>query len=159
MLAAFGRYYWRMRRGYSLAELAVVLAVLGVVTAVTLPRLWGWLDWVAVDRAAVEVSTALAVARSAAVFDGSRSRLLIAADSLRIDRRAGGSGGPQTAWQPYARWPGPAQHGVALEVSNPEVVFMPSGIAWGLSNTRVVLRRGPHVATITVSRVGRVKRW
>src|SRR5213592_2545067 len=59
-----------MRRGYSLAELAVVLAVLGVVTAVTLPRLWGWLDWVAVDRAAVEFSTALAVARSAAVFDG-----------------------------------------------------------------------------------------
>jgi len=156
VLAAFGRYYWRMRRGYSLAELAVVLAVLGVVTAVTLPRLWGWLDWVAVDRAAVEVSTALAVARSAAVFDGSRSRLLIAADSLRIDRRAGRA---EMAWQPYARWPGPAQHGVALEVSNPEVVFMPSGIAWGLSNTRVVLRRGSHEATITVSRVGRVKRW
>src|SRR6266566_2214699 len=34
-----------MRRGFSLAELAVVLAILGVVTAVTLPRLWGWLDW------------------------------------------------------------------------------------------------------------------
>src|SRR5947208_14088509 len=97
-----------MRRGYSLAELAVVLAVLGVVTAVTLPRLWGWLDWVAVDRAAVEVSTALADARSAAVFDASRSRLVISADSLRIDRRAGRA---EIGRQPYARSQGPAQHG------------------------------------------------
>src|SRR5438046_9904812 len=95
-----------MRLGFSLAELAVVLAVLGVVAGVTVPRLWGWRDWVAVDRAAVEFSTALAVARSAAVFDGSPSRLLIAADSLRIDRRAGAIGGPEPAWRPYARWPG-----------------------------------------------------
>src|SRR5207247_8525993 len=95
-----------MRRGFSLAELAVVLAILGVVTAVTLPRLWGWLDWVAVDRAAVEFSTALAVARSAAVFDGSPSRLLIAADSLRIDRRAGAIAGPAPTWQTLRTVPG-----------------------------------------------------
>jgi hypothetical protein len=48
---------------------------------------------------------------------------------------------------------------VALEVSNPVVVFEPIGLAWGLSNTTVVLRRGTHVATITISRLGRVKRW
>src|SRR5437773_11774612 len=100
-----------MRRGFSLAELAVVLAILGVVTAVTLPRLWGWLDWVAVDRAAVEFSTALAVARSAAVFDGSPSRLLIAAESLRIDRRAVAIGGPEADWRPVASWPAPARDG------------------------------------------------
>jgi len=48
---------------------------------------------------------------------------------------------------------------VALEVSNPVVVFDPIGLAWGLSNTKVVLRRGVRSETITLSRLGRVKRW
>src|SRR6266516_270708 len=88
-----------MRRGFSLAELAVVLAILGVVTAVTLPRLWGWLDWVAVDRAAVEFSTALAVARSAAGAGrmGGPSRL--GGPTLA------GPGQPSTAWRSKSRIP------------------------------------------------------
>jgi prepilin-type N-terminal cleavage/methylation domain-containing protein len=142
-----------MRRGFSLAELAVVLAILGVITALVLPRWKELLDWVAVDRAAVEVSTALAVTRSAAVLGSTRARLLIADDSLRIDRWEAG------AWQPYTRWVGPAERGVTLEVSNANVVFIPTGLAWGLSNTRVTLRRGVQSAIVTVSRVGRVKRW
>jgi prepilin-type N-terminal cleavage/methylation domain-containing protein len=142
-----------MRRGLTLAELLVVLAILAVVTAVTLPRLAGFRDWIAVDTAAQEVITAIAVARSAAVMQGTRSRAVIAADSLRIDRWSGG------AWADLHRWPGPDRHGVTLEASTPVVVFEPIGIAWGLSNTTVVLRRGTHLAIITVSRLGRVKRW
>jgi prepilin-type N-terminal cleavage/methylation domain-containing protein len=142
-----------MRRGFSLAELAVALAILGVITALVLPRWKELLDWVAVDRAAVEVSTALAVTRSAAVLGSTRARLLIADDSLRIDRWEAG------AWQPYTRWVGPAERGVTLEVSNANVVFIPTGLAWGLSNTRLTLRRGVQSAIVTVSRVGRVKRW
>ncbi len=142
-----------MRRGFSLAELAVVLAIVGVITALALPRWKELLDWVAVDRTAVEVSTALAVTRNAAVLGSTRARLRIADDSLRIDRRESGT------WQPYTRWAGPAARGVALEVSNPDIVFLPTGLAWGLSNTRVTLRRGVRSAVVTVSRVGRVKRW
>ncbi|PYO26492.1 MAG: hypothetical protein DMD73_12565 [Gemmatimonadetes bacterium] len=142
-----------MRRGFTLTELAVVLAILALVTAITLPRLEGLLDWIAVNTAAQDVTTAVAVTRNAAVMQGSRRRLLIARDSLRIDRWAGDS------WAPLDRWPGPDEHGVALEVSNPVVVFDPIGIAWGLSNTKVVLRRGARSETITLSRLGRVKRW
>ena len=141
-----------MRRGFTLAELVVVVAILAMVTAVTLPRLAGVRDWIAVDTAAQEVMSAIAVARNA-VMQGTRSRAVIAADSLRIDRWRGDS------WGDLHRWPGPDRHGVALEVSNPVVVFEPIGLAWGLSNTTVVLRRGTRVATITVSRLGRVKRW
>ena len=142
-----------MRRGFTLAELVVVVAILAMVTAVTLPRLAGIRDWIAVDTAAQEVMSAIAVARNAAVMQGTRSRAVIAADSLRIDRWRGDS------WGDLHRLPGPDRHGVALEVSNPVVVFEPIGLAWGLSNTTVVLRRGTRVATITVSRLGRVKRW
>jgi len=142
-----------MRRGFTLTELAVVLAILALVTAITLPRLGGLLDWIAVNTAAQDVTTAVAVTRSAGVMQGSRRRLVIAPDSLRIDRWSGDS------WTPLERWPGPDRHGVSLEVSNPVVVFDPIGLAWGLSNTKVVLRRGLRSETITLSRLGRVKRW
>ncbi len=142
-----------MRRGFSLAELAVVLAIMAVVTLVTLPRLRGLLDWIAVDAATREVTTALAVTRYAAVMQTARSRLVIAPDTLRIDRWRGDT------WEAALRWPGPLGRGVGLEVSNPVVVFDPIGVGWGASNTKVVLRRGSQIATITVSRLGRVKRW
>src|SRR5256886_6410513 len=134
-----------MRRGVPLAELVVVLAILAIVTAVTLPRLAGVRDWIAVDTAAQEVISAIAVARSAAVMQGTRSRAVIAADSLRIDRWR------EDSWGDLHRWPGPARHGVALEVSNPVVVFEPIGLALGLSHTTVVLRRGTPLGAITVA--------
>src|SRR5688572_6372925 len=142
-----------MRRGFSVAELAVTITIAGLVTALTLPHLRGLADWIAVDTATREVTTALATARHAAVLRATRSRLVIAVDSLRVDRWGA------TAWEPLIRWGGPEDHGVDLAVSNPEVIFGPTGIAWGVSNTKVVLRRGSRSATVTVSRVGRVKRW
>ena len=142
-----------MKRGFTITELVVCLAVIGLVTALALPRLAGWLDWIAVDTAATRITTALAVARNAAVAQGTRARVVIAADSLRIDRWNG------TEWQPFDRWPGPADAGVRLDVSEPVVTFGATGLGWGLSNTRVVLRRGSQTETITTSRLGRVKRW
>lgn len=141
-----------MRRGFTLVEMVVVLALIALLTTFALARLAPVLDWIATDGAARDVTTALAVTRTAAVLRGARARLRIAADSLRIDRE-----GP-SGWESYARWTGPASAGVSLTVSNPDVVFSPLGIAWGVSNTRIVLRRGSQVETITTSRLGRVRR-
>lgn len=141
-----------MRNGFSLGEMIVVIAIMAVLAALVGPRLGPALDRIATDGAARDVTTALAVARAAAVMQGTRARLRITADSLRVDREAPGG------WQLYARWPGPAAAGVALTVSNREVVFGPLGIGWGTANTRVVLRRGSQIVTITTSRLGRVKR-
>jgi prepilin-type N-terminal cleavage/methylation domain-containing protein len=142
-----------MRTGFSLTEVTIVLVVVGLLMAVGLPRLRPALDRIATDRAAIEVTTALSVARAAAVSWGTRARVRIAADTLRIDRLEGDE------WVPRWRRPGPADLGVRLEVSNDEVVFGPTGLGWGASNTKVVLRRGSQVETITTSRLGRVKRW
>jgi prepilin-type N-terminal cleavage/methylation domain-containing protein len=142
-----------MAKGFSLVELTIVLLIVAVLAAVGLPRVGPFLDRIATDQAAREVTTALAVARHGAVLQGMRARLTITADSLRIDRLE-----PE-GWTPWKRWIGPADLTVGIEVSNPVVTFGPTGMGWGVSNTKVVLRRGSQVETITVSRLGRVKRW
>lgn len=142
-----------MNRGYSLAELAIVLALIGLVTVLALPSWLTLLDQVAVERAASEVTTVLAVTRNTAMLRATRARLTIAVDSLRIDEWG------DRAWHPVGSWPGPAYHSVVLEVTNPTVIFGPTGIGSQASNTSVVLRRGTRSARITTSRVGRVKRW
>ena len=142
-----------MAKGFSLIELAVAIAIAAALAALALPRAGRLLDWIATDTAVREVTTALSLGRHGAVMQGSRARVTIAADTLRIDRwRADG-------WEPWWRRPGPTSLGVRLEVSNPVVVFGPTGMGWGASNTTVVLRRGSQVETITMSRLGRVKRW
>ena len=141
------------REGFTVAEVAVTIAIVAVIVSIGLPRLGRTLDWVATDAAARDVSTALAVARATAAMQGVRTRVVIAVDSLRFDRWE------PPLWVPGRRWPGPASRGVTLEVSNPEVVFGPLGLAWGVSNTRVTLRRGTTIEVLTVSSVGRVKRW
>ena len=142
-----------MAKGFSLVEVAIVLLIVAVLAAVGLPRVGPFLDRIATDQAAREVTTALAVARHGAVMQGMRARLTIAGDSLRIDRLE------PVGWIPWKRWLGPADLAVGIEVSNPVITFGPTGMGWGVSNTKVVLRRGSQVETITVSRVGRVKRW
>ena len=142
-----------MRKGHTLIELVIVLVLVGTLALVGTPVTRHFLDWVATDGAAHDVTVALATAREAAVGLGQVTRVRIAADSLVIDRRDSG------AWVPWRRLPGPSRRGVGLQVSNSEVVFSPLGSGWGASNTTVTLTRGETTERITTSRVGRVKRW
>ncbi len=142
-----------MSKGFTLLELIVVVAIAAVLLAFWIPRAARLVDWLATERAVRDVTTALAVGRNGAVMQSTRARVVIDTDTLRIDRL--GSQG----WEPWWRTPGPASHGVTLEVSNPVVTFGPTGMGWGVSNTTIVLRRGSQAETITLSRVGRVKHW
>jgi Tfp pilus assembly protein FimT len=150
-------YKRRMRKdiavGFTVLELIVVTCIAGLLVTFWLPRAARLMDWLKTERAARDITTALSVARHGAVQQATRARLTISADTLRIDRLDAGG------WTPWWRLPGPASHGVLLQVSNPLVVFGPSGIGWGASNTKIVVSRGSQAETITVSRVGRVKIW
>ncbi len=142
-----------MSKGFTLLEMIVVTAIAALLLAFWLPRAARLIDWIETERAVRDVTTALAVGRNGAVLQSTRARIVIDTDTLRIDR-LGAEG-----WEPWWRTPGPASHGVLLEVSNPVVTFGPTGMAWGVSNTKIVLRRGSQAETITLSRVGRVKHW
>jgi len=142
-----------MSKGFTLLELLVVLCITVVLVAFWVPRAAGLMDWLATERAVRDVMTAFAVARNGAVMQTTRARITFSPDTIRIDRLRG------AGWEPWWRTPGPASHGVTLEVSNPVVQFGPFGMGWGPSNTKIVLRRGSQAETITTSRVGRVKHW
>src|SRR5690242_3264092 len=114
-----------MSKGFTLLELLVVIAIAGVLLVIWLPRAARLQDWLETERAARDVTTALAVGRNGAVMQSTRARVEIAADTLRIDRL------DPTGWSPWWRLPGPASHGVTLEVSNPIVTFGPTGMGWG----------------------------
>ena len=142
-----------MPKGFTLLELIVVTCIAAILTAFWVPRAARLMDWLATERAVRDVTTALAVGRHGAVMRATRARVSFASDTIRVDRFE------SQGWVPWWRTPGPATHGVLLQVSNPVVVFGPTGMAWGVSNTKIVLSRGSQSETITMSRVGRVKHW
>ena len=142
-----------MAKGFTLLEFVVVTCMAAILTALWLPRAARLMDWLATERAVRDVTTALALGQHGAVARATRARASFDVDTIRIDRFE------SQGWVPWWRTPGPAVHGVEMEVSNPVVVFGPTGMAWGVSNTKIVLRRGSQAETITMSRVGRVKHW
>ena len=142
-----------MRIGFTLLEVMVVICIAAVLVGLWTPRAARLLDWIETERAVRDVTTALAVGRNGAVMQSTRARVTFATDTILIER-FGTSG-----WEPWWGVSGPANHGVTLEISNPVVEFGPTGMGWGASNTKIVLRRGSQAETITVSRVGRVKHW
>jgi prepilin-type N-terminal cleavage/methylation domain-containing protein len=142
-----------MSKGFTLPELIVVLCIAAILLGFWVPRAARLMDWLETEQAVRDVTTAFAVGRNGAILQSTRARITFRSDTLRIDRL-----GPH-GWEAWWRTPGPASHGVTLEVSNPVVEFGPTGMGWGASNTKIVLRRGSQAETITMSRVGRVKHW
>jgi prepilin-type N-terminal cleavage/methylation domain-containing protein len=141
-----------MRQGVSLPEMVTVLGIVAVVTALAVPNLVGWADRIAVARAAGDIATFYQTARMSAVFRSQRVRVELGYDTLRAVFE-----GPEDSV--FLTRSGPARHGVGLFVSRPVVRFQPNGLGLGASNTKLVLRRGAAVESLTVSRLGRLKRW
>lgn len=133
-------------------ELAMVLAIVGALSALAFPRAGGWLDRIAVSRAAGEVEGFYQTARFAAIFRSQRVRLEFRPDSLLAV-----SEGPSDSV--FLRWPGPARHGVGLTVTRATIEIQPNGLGFGAANTKIVLRRGMAAESLTTSRLGRLRRW
>ena len=138
-----------VRRGATIAELVVTLAVLGVLTSIAVPRAAALIDRFSVKGATQDVVLALAAARAAASQRGAYASFV--ADP-RTGRLRVVSGGETLLERDVLH-----TRGVRLEASRESVTFAPGGLGWGAANTTVVVSRGTRSDTVVMSRLGRVR--
>jgi len=138
-----------MRRGVTLLELALVLAVTSLVFCIALPRLQRVADQLAVHNASLGIVSAHRRARMSAILQNLLLELTVSADTLAI--RVPGT--PRNLWHA----PGPSAEGVRLEGPPRSMIFSPVGLTVGLSNASFRLSRGAAGLTVVVSRLGRLR--
>jgi len=138
-----------MRRGVTLVELMLVLAVAGILFGVAVPALSLLLDSLAVHAAISHIEAAHARARLLAITRG--KVITLAIDSARI------AISPRN--DTLALWSeeGPSAQRVHLEGAQRQFTFSPEGFTLGVSNASLQLSRGATRQTLVISRLGRVR--
>jgi prepilin-type N-terminal cleavage/methylation domain-containing protein len=138
-----------MRRAFTLVELVLVLAVLGILLGIAVPGLSRTLDRIEVEAAAAHIVAAHQRARLLAITHGQVVRLSIDGARLVIY--------PRTGLAPLWSEPGPSEARVTLAGPTRQFTFSPEGFTLGLSNASLQLVRGASRRTVVISRVGRVR--
>lgn len=137
------------RRAFTIIETTLVIAVMAALTAITLPRAFGFIDRIEVRGAISEIESLFSLARHAAIARGSRVTLEIDPATSTISVRAG-------AEMVGSREIG-AAHGVILSANRTTITYSPIGVGYGAANASLVVSRGAVVDTVVVSRLGRVR--
>jgi Tfp pilus assembly protein FimT len=137
------------RRGTTIVELIVMLAILSVLAAIAVPRAVTTMDRFSVRGATQDIVLAIAAARAAASDRG--AYVSFVADP-RTGRVRAVSDGETLLERDLAR-----TRGIRLEASRESVTFAPGGLGWGAANTTVIVTKGTRSDTIVMSRLGRVR--
>jgi prepilin-type N-terminal cleavage/methylation domain-containing protein len=138
-----------MRRGVTLVELMLVLAVTGILFGVAVPALSLLLDSLAVHSAVSHIAAAQARARLLAIARGQVITLVIDSARIAISPR----NNPLPLWSEE----GPSAQRVHLEGAQRQFTFSPEGFTLGVSNASLQLSRGAIRQTVVISRLGRVR--
>ncbi|HVT39880.1 MAG TPA: GspH/FimT family pseudopilin [Gemmatimonadaceae bacterium] len=138
------------RRATTLIELLLVLALLGAVASIAIPRVVTVMDRLSVKGASQDVVLALAAARAAATRRGDFASFIADPRGGRIRVVCAG----ETLFERDLL----RTRGVRLEASRESITFAPTGMGWGAANTTVVVSRGGRSDTVVTSRLGRVRR-
>jgi type IV fimbrial biogenesis protein FimT len=138
-----------MKYGFTLVEVALVLAVAGLLLGVALPSFSALKQGIRVESAAQDIAAAHRRARATAIVHGRAAILSVSARTLRITFAG--------AERPHWMAPGPSESGVTLASPARDLTFSPLGITTGLSNASFHLTVGSAARTVVVSRLGRVR--
>ena len=140
----------RAHTGFTLLEVLLVLTIIGVLTGIAIPRAQRLLDGVAVRGAAQDAAGLLELARQIAMTRGERVSVDIDSMPARLTMRAG--------TDTLRRRNEQAIHGVRFSATRSPVVYSQLGMGFGVSNLTLIVSRGGAAETVTVSRLGRVRR-
>lgn len=138
------------RPGFTLLELVLVTSLVAILAATAIPRVRRSVDHIGARGAADDAEAVLERARSLALARWTRA-------TIAIDTVAGTLTvvvGPDTVLRRDER----AAHGVRLHATRPTAIYTPLGMGFGVSNLTLVATRGAAAETVTVSRLGRVRR-
>ncbi|MBK8250576.1 MAG: type II secretion system protein [Gemmatimonadetes bacterium] len=138
------------RHGGSLIELLLAMVVLGLAALVALPPFRSAQDRLAAEGAAAQAVRSLMDGRDHAVRRSERTALRMDTASARLSIVAG----PETV----AVHDLGAVFGVTLSTTRDSIAWSPLGLGYGAANARLIVARGQAAETITVSRLGRVRR-
>jgi hypothetical protein len=143
-------YNQRKRRGSAMVEQIALLALLGILATVSIRGIARLLDATWVHIATRDIADLIALAREQAAATGARAAVRFDVAASHVAVHAG--------TDTVARYD-LAQHGhVVMEATRDSMAYAPSGLGFGAANLRVVIRKGASAETLTVSRLGRVKR-
>jgi prepilin-type N-terminal cleavage/methylation domain-containing protein len=138
-----------MRRpGLTLLELTVVLSICGVLTAIAIPRLVVLRNASAVRSATSEVVASFTLARETAIARRATVAVLLDTAAGAVIVRSGST--------VLSRRPLRSIYAVALGANRDSAVYDPRGLAYGVSNVTITIRRGTSVDTLMMSRLGRL---
>lgn len=145
-------------RGFTLIEIVMVMALIGIMLAVALPFVRGSSDSGNVGGATSALSSMHAVAKQSAIQRGRLSMLVMTPAQARawvVSRNAAGTG-----WDTLGRVEDFSERfgGVAISSTRDTLVFTPRGIGQETSGTTIVISRGAEADTITISAAGRLVR-
>jgi prepilin-type N-terminal cleavage/methylation domain-containing protein len=140
-----------MRHGFTLPELALVLALTGIVSALAVPALVAANDRAAVRYGVGRLLAAHREARLAAVLEGRVAILTVDSSTLTLRTVLGND--TTTRWVRG----GPASWGLTYAAPARRFTFSPLGYSFGVSNATLILRRGEATGRLVVSRLGRTR--
>ena len=137
------------RRGFTIIEIIVVLAISVVLFAIALPRAWIFVDGIEVRGAVTEIESLFSLARHAAIARGSQVNLDLDSSRGIITVR---SGTEIIRSREVA-----LTHGVTLSTARASITYSPIGVGYGAANFSLIVKRAKVADTIVVSRLGRVR--
>jgi len=143
------------RRGFTLIEILIVVALLGAIIAIAGPRLRTALLRQNVRSARDALVAMHATARSSAIQRGRYTALVIVGDTALVVAQNPVTAAFDTILNPVnlrSRW------GVAVTTNNTWMTFDPRGMYTTGGTTKIVVQRGAFQDAIEINPVGRVLR-
>ena len=138
-----------MRKGTTIIELALALALIAILSAVAYPRISRLLDGIHVRGTATEIHSLFSSARHHAITRS--ERITVAIDTAR-GSIALVAGSDTIRTRTFLD-----THGVTLAANRESFTFSPIGIGYGAGNMTLVIRRRARADSVFVSRLGRVR--
>jgi prepilin-type N-terminal cleavage/methylation domain-containing protein len=146
------------RSGFTLLEIIVVLAIIGVAAAIGYPKLGSSLTMQNVHGARMTMSTMHAKAKASAASRGRRTALAINGGNLVIISSNPVTGARDTVDTPENLG---TRYGVTFSVSpstRDSLIFDSRGLGTETSTTFIYVTKGGYTDTLQIGQLGRIKR-